>query len=283
LVENSIEWVERPSYAKLNLMLDVVEKREDGYHNIVSLFQEISLHDTIKVKFIKEGFEIDSTRPLPDDNTLHRAYKVFREKFKLDFGLHIKVIKRIPAGAGLGGGSSNAATLLKILGEHFNVDKEDLLKVAKYIGSDVTFFLYGGTALVEGRGEIITPLDDLAKYGVILFVPKVRVSTKFAYQTLREEDFGKAPCSALQLYEAYVRKDYQIIKKCSYNIFEEILLNQFVEIDRTKKLLERDNDVIVAMMTGSGSGVFGIVESGRGSFSFVGKEKEKALQVLRCL
>ena len=283
MVENSVEWIERPSYAKLNLMLDVVGKREDGYHNIVSLFQEISLHDTIKVKFTKEGFDIDSSRPLPTDNTLYKAYKVFKEKFKLDFGLSIKIIKRIPAGAGLGGGSSNAAILLQILGERFNVDKEALLEAAKYVGSDVPFFLYGGTALVEGMGEIVTPLDDLAEYGVILSVPKVRVSTKLAYQALREEDFGKAPCSALQLYEAYIRKDYQTIKKCSYNVFEEVLLDQFFEIDRTKKLLGRESDVIVAMMTGSGSGVFGIVESGKGSFSFVGKEKKKAPQVLRRL
>jgi len=283
LVENSAEWIERPSYAKLNLFLDVIGRGEDRYHNIVSLVQEISLYDTIKVRFIKRGFKLNSTKALPSDNTLYRAYNAFKKKFKLDFGLQMKLIKRIPVGAGLGGGSSNAATLLRILGERFNIDKEDLLKVAKDVGSDVPFFLYGGTALVEGKGEFITPLDDLPEYGVILFVPKVRVNTKFAYQTLRVKDFRKAPCSALQLYEAYSRGDHQTIKKCSYNIFEKVLLERFFEIERTKRFLEGDNDVIVAMMTGSGSGVFGIVELGRGSFTFVGKEKKKTPRILRRL
>ncbi|MCD6449364.1 MAG: 4-diphosphocytidyl-2C-methyl-D-erythritol kinase, partial [Thermotogaceae bacterium] len=165
----------------------------------------------------------------------------------------------------------------------FRVDKEDVLKVAESVGSDVPFFLYGGTALVEGRGEFITPLDDLPEYGVILSVPRVRVSTKFAYQTLRKEDFGRAPCSALKLCEAYAKLNYQLIKDCSYNIFEKVLLNQFFEISRTKRLLEKDNDVIVAMMTGSGSGVFGIVEAGKGSFRFVGRDKKKAPQMPRRL
>ncbi|MCD6449242.1 MAG: 4-(cytidine 5'-diphospho)-2-C-methyl-D-erythritol kinase, partial [Thermotogaceae bacterium] len=191
MVKNSAGWIEKASYAKLNLFLDVVGKREDGYHNIVSVFQEISLHDTMKVKFTKNGFKLESTKALPEDNTLYKAYEIFKEALKLDFGLHIKLIKRIPSGAGLGGGSSNAAALIRILSEYFRVDKEDVLKVAESVGSDVPFFLYGGTALVEGRGEFITPLDDLPEYGVILFVPRVRVSTKFAYQTLRKEDFGR--------------------------------------------------------------------------------------------
>jgi len=107
----------------LNLFLDVIGRGEDRYHNIVSLVQEISLYDTIKVRFIKRGFKLNSTKALPSDNTLYRAYNAFKKKFKLDFGLQMKLIKRIPVGAGLGGGSSNAATLLRILGERFNIDK----------------------------------------------------------------------------------------------------------------------------------------------------------------
>ena len=258
------------SFAKINLMLDVLRKRDDGYHDIVSLMQTISLQDTLLVELKKgRGIELVSNVELPARNTLVRAYEVFSKEIGVDFGLKVKIIKRIPPGAGLGGGSSNAASLLKLLSILRGFDG-DLTALASKIGSDVPFFLECGSAAVRGKGEIVERINDLPEYGVVLSVPSVRISTKSAYSWLREGDFGKAPCSPEELHSAYLEWDYKRIRECSYNVFEEVMEGKYWEIDRAKKHLEERYSPIVSMMTGSGSGVFGILPPGKGKFRFVG-------------
>ncbi len=274
MVKNSPQWVEINSHAKVNLMLDVVEKRPDGYHNIISLFQEISFHDTFFVSITKEpGILIESTKPLPENNTLKIAYEIFKEKAGIDWGIKVKLIKRIPMGGGLGGGSSNAAALLKFLAEKVGMDEIDLMEIASFVGSDVPFFIKGGTAVVSGKGEIIESLDPLPPYGITLFTPEVRIDTSFAYKVLREKDFGKAPCTPWELYQAYKDQDLEKIKKCSYNIFHEIMLQHYWELNSTLKVAKKAPDAIVSLMTGSGSTIFTVHPPGRGTFSF-GRESK---------
>ncbi len=267
MVENSPDWFEIHSPAKVNLFLDVVGKRSDGYHDIVGLFQTISLHDTLKVRFLKKDLKITSTKPIQGKNMLEKAYEIFRSKTGFEFGLEIHLIKRIPMKAGFGGGSSNAGTLLRFLGEIYKISYDDLLRIAVEVGGDVPFFLVGGTALVEGKGDVITPLNDLPQYGLDLAVPKTRMETRMAYSYLKQEDFSKAPCDVLELYNAYEEMDFSVISRCSYNVFQVILEPYIPEISETLKFLSSKKP-IVELMTGSGTGCFAVFEPGKGTFHF---------------
>ncbi len=275
MVKNSDGWVEILSFAKVNLMLDVVGKRGDGYHEIVSLFQEVTLHDTLRMHLVaEEGVRLRSTRPLPKDNTVVRAYEVFKEAFGIKRGIEVFLIKRIPAGSGLGGGSSNGAAVLKFLGRAFGVSKEDLKILGARIGSDVPFFIEGGTAIVTGRGEIVETLPSLPPYGVSVFMASIRISTERAYRALRQGDFGKAPCTPRDLYDAYKVYDYQRIKDCSYNIFQKILADHYWELRQTMKVAENAGG-LVSFLTGSGSAIITVHTPGSGTFRFVSDKPGK--------
>ena len=281
MVEDRDEWFEIPSFAKLNLFLDVLGKREDGYHEIVSVFQTISLHDTIRIRPKEDGLTIKSTRQIPGKNTMEKAYRLAKDRFGFSGGFEIELIKRIPMGGGFGGGSSNAAAFLRFLSEFLGLPKEEIFRVASEVGADVPFFLECGTALVKGKGDIIERLDDLPEYGVVLSVPNLKISTADAYKWLDENFFGKAPCDAMELYRAYAETDWDKMKECSYNVFEEFLLPRFKEIEMAKRRLSERFSPKIVMMTGSGSGVFGILPPGEGRFSFVGKScQAKELKTL---
>ncbi len=267
MVEIGDGWFEIPSFAKINLFLDVLRKRDDGYHELVGLFQTISFHDTIRLRMIDDGLKIESTRFIPEKNIVETAVEVFKKETGIDFGMEILIVKRIPMMAGFGGGSSNAGAVLKFLGKVFDVPKEDLLRIASKVGSDVPFFLESGTAIVRGKGDVVERMEPLPEYGVVLAVPKIRIDTKRAYSYLKEEDFSKSVCDVEELYRAYKEFDFETIRRCSYNIFQEVLKDYYLEIDITLKHLERSGG-IVSMMTGSGSGCFSIFPPGEGVFKF---------------
>ncbi len=256
------------SFAKVNLYLDVLGKRPDGYHEIVGLFQTIHLHDLMWVKLLDRGFFLEGNVTLPENNTLKKAYDVFREKTGYDFGLAVRLEKRIPMGSGLGGGSSNAATLLKFLGEKFKVSLGDLKEIASCVGSDVPFFLIGGTALVRGRGEIVEKVQDITGYSVVLFVPPFGSSTAEMYEKITPELYGKGPGKVRELLEAYLNKDYDTIRTLSYNVFEKVFLREHEEI--VSKLEDFGKGAIVRMLTGSGSAFFAVYPEGKGEHPFVG-------------
>lgn len=200
-----------------------------------------------------------------------RAYEVFKEAFGVKRGIEVFLIKRIPAGSGLGGGSSNGAAVLKFLGRAFGVSKEDLKILGARIGSDVPFFIEGGTAIVTGRGEKVETLSPLPPYGVSIFMPSIRISTEKAYRALRVEDFGRAPCTPRDLYDAYKVYDYQRIKDCSFNIFQKILADHYWELRQTMKVAEKA-DGIVSFLTGSGSAIITLHSPGGGTFRFVSRK-----------
>ncbi|MGQ9856636.1 MAG: 4-(cytidine 5'-diphospho)-2-C-methyl-D-erythritol kinase [Fervidobacterium sp.] len=252
------------TYAKVNLCLDIIGKRSDGYHEISSLFQNISLSDRLEV-IISNGdgnIQIDSNMHI-EDNILYKIWKLLGDK---DHNVKVTLEKNIPMGAGLGGGSSNAAGFLKALEYVGVITKDDAYELAKAVGSDVPFFLYGGTANVSGRGEVIELLEPLSGFKIDIFYPGYSISTKEAYGKLKSEWFNLAPMSPLKLYEAYVNNDYKKIREGTYNIFERVIPGDL--LSRIEKLRQE----FAAALTGSGSAYFCISSNGKYHFTQKGVE-----------
>ena len=171
------------SFAKINLGLEIVGKREDGYHNLKTIFQTINLFDTIEIKENKSGKISlngdDHSVEWNKKNTIFKAFDAIYRAHNIHKGFDIFVKKKIPPGSGLGGGSSNAAVTLLFLNEYFNLklNFNELIKISQKIGADVPFFLLGGTVLGEGIGEKITLMDDLNEQLIGLVIPEIKVST----------------------------------------------------------------------------------------------------------
>lgn len=250
------------TYAKVNLCLDVLHKRSDGFHEIDSLFQNISLYDKMEVHL----FEGNGTLSVEcnveiENNILEKVWEYVRDRFvDENTDVEVKIDKRIPMGAGLGGGSSNAAGFICFLKYFGFVDEDEALQIAKAVGSDVPFFLYGGTAIVGGRGDKVTCVEPLKGYSLDIYYPNFSISTKEAYSKLKPEDFGKAPLKAEELYQAYVKRDYDLIQKGTYNIFEYVMPNAL------KEEIERLRTSSSAALTGSGSAYFQIRDGGKYRF-----------------
>jgi 4-diphosphocytidyl-2-C-methyl-D-erythritol kinase len=185
------------SYAKINLTLDILGKRPDGYHDLASIMQTIDLYDTICLAALpQDEMQLVCTRPElnTDGNLAVRAAQLVRERFSLSQGVRIELQKRIPVSAGLGGGSSNAAAVLLALQQWWQLpcSQDELLAMAATLGSDVPFFLYGGCALCEGRGERVTPLAPhwpAAMRWLLLVKPAIEVSTATVFRNLPPSDY----------------------------------------------------------------------------------------------
>jgi 4-diphosphocytidyl-2-C-methyl-D-erythritol kinase len=174
------------SPAKINLTLQVLKKREDGYHEIYTIYQKITLFDELEVK-PQSSFELEfiaeGNIPL-EKNLIFRAYKLFSEAYGIKDGFKVRVIKRIPMGAGLGGGSSNAGTFLKFLGQRFCIPKEELLPLGKKLGADVPFFIEDYfSACGFGIGEVLKPYPNFQAF-YLLYYPGFKIETAWAYQAL---------------------------------------------------------------------------------------------------
>ena len=178
------------SYGKINLGLDVLYKRQDGYHEIRTIMQQIDLSDTLVMREIEEDIELDCNNkelPLDSTNLVYRAWKKLQEKTGINKGIQINIHKNIPIAAGLAGGSSNAATVLKGLNELWNLglSEEELREIGVEIGADVPFCIMGGTALAEGIGEKLTKLKSFKDKNLLLVNPGIGVSTAEVYGNLR--------------------------------------------------------------------------------------------------
>jgi 4-diphosphocytidyl-2-C-methyl-D-erythritol kinase len=256
--------VEAP--AKINVHLRVYRRRDDGFHGILSLFQAVSLSDLIVIRSLKEFdvLEIEGKLGCPAErSTVFRAASAYRELTGSKAGLAIRVEKRIPIGAGLGGGSSDAAATLIGLERllHGGLGRGDLARAAARIGSDVPFFLQGGAAVVSGRGEVIAPIPDRTDYRLVIVYPGVSVSTAEAYGMLdreRPDDSSEADPDAAELARRYrgTARDWVFS-----NSFEPVICSAHSEIAAARgELLGLGADF--AAMSGSGSAVFGVFEDG---------------------
>ena len=247
--------------AKVNLFLKVLSKRPDGYHNIVSLVDLIALHDVVHIEEIDGDVIIvrDDKGLLPDGegNTLYRAAKLLKETCSIHKGVRIDVEKMIPIGSGLGGPSSDAATVLKGLSKIWNLSLTDmeLMGIGKRIGADVPLFLYGKPCIMEGIGDIITPVDLPVLYYIIVY-PGVIVQTKEVYGRLRIVLTNKE--NDIKLMGNF--KSIDGIVNSLENDLEQIGISMCPEIKTIKnKMMEAGASGV--LMSGSGSSVFGIFQN----------------------
>ena len=249
-------FVEIKAYAKINLFLEVAGKRQDGYHNLISVMQRLDLHDTLCISHGENGVSLETNMPglaTGDNNLVIKAAKLLMQECGINQPLHIKLQKKIPMGAGLGGGSSNAAATLHGLNQRFGLDipLSDLLKMGQILGADVPFCLLGGTALAEGIGEKLTPLNPHPHCYIVLACPPIHVSTKEIFQKLKNYSTENSG-SFLKTYES---NDISLIAKKLFNAFTSVTAKMHPLINTLISDLQ-NNGALGAGMTGTGSTVF---------------------------
>ncbi len=253
------------SPAKINLYLRVLDERPDGYHNVENLMQTISFFDEVEIRLEDSpgvSVECDSELvPRGDDNIAVRAAKRFLQRCGVDTGIVIRIVKRIPLGGGLGGGSSNAGTVLLGLNELLGceMEREILGEIAIGLGSDVPFFLYGGLALCRGKGDLVTPIESLPEYRVVLVNPGIVVSTGNVYDiykkkclTLNGESVSLPQCGSV--------KRLSDLASILHNDLEAAVEEVVSELKAIKRQFKASGCEHV-MVTGSGSSLFGLCES----------------------
>ncbi len=251
--------------AKINLALDVVGEREDGYHELELIFLEIPICDTLTVSLRDDGkinLECDDkTLPTDNKNIAYRAAEKFLNFTGSGMGADIKLEKRIPHGAGLGGGSSDAAGVLMALNSLFDepYETEALAKMGVELGADVPFFIYGGCALGEGIGEILTPLPAPEGFTYVIAKPRESVSTAYVYQKL-DLDNRPANLCVHAVAEGLRRGDWEMICSNAENILESVTAEEMPVICDLKDVMLQ-NGALVSLMSGSGTAVFGIFKS----------------------
>ena len=248
--------------AKLNLHLEVYPKRSDGYHPIKSIFQTISLVDDLVVSLSGKSLscvvECDAMQ-LPVENTLTKTYRLFCQISGVTAGVHVKLTKRIPSGAGLGGGSSDAATFLLILNKMFDypLGLNQLEEIANLVGSDVLFFLSGGAAIVTGRGDIVEPIKPREDFCIVVVYPDVHCSTPESYG-LVDEYFALGKTVNETALQDLEKMYYEPISEWRFlNTFTNPVATKFPVIFDVMKSLENLGADYV-QMSGSGSTVFGV-------------------------
>lgn len=240
------------SPAKINLFLQLLYKRADGYHELASLFQTISLHDTLTFQLsdLDNLTCNDPSIPQDDSNLILKAVNLFRAKTNLKFHIEIDLIKRIPNKAGLGGGSSNAATTLFALNELFNqpLSTQDLIALGSAIGSDVAFFFSSGTAYCTGRGEIIEELAPLPETHLTIVKSDAGLSTPLVFQNLTLSDFSrKDPRTTLNSFLTNSPDYYNDLEHASFRLLPALKIQK-------NNLISMGFDTV--LMSGSGSAFF---------------------------
>jgi 4-diphosphocytidyl-2-C-methyl-D-erythritol kinase len=250
--------------AKINLSLDVLYKRQDGYHEVKMVMTTIDLADRIELVALPEEDAIrivSQNRFVPDDcrNLAYQAAKLLKETFSIRQGVAISITKHIPVAAGLAGGSSDAAATLRGLNKlwQLGLTMDELAELGAKIGSDVAFCVYGGTALATGRGEIITPIPSPPPCWVVLAKPPIGVSTAEVYRNLELERVSHPDVDAM--VRAIERQDYAAICRLVGNVLEEVTLKKYPEVAHIKEQMKRFGADAV-LMSGSGPTVFGLIE-----------------------
>ena len=247
------------SFAKVNIGLQVRSKRNDQYHNIKTIFQEINLYDSLKVTKINEGIDFKSNVSWlrnDDSNLCVKAYKKISSTCKIG-GIRIDLIKRIPVYAGLGGGSSNAATVLSCINKLYNLrlSNQYLESIGSRLGADVPFFINGGTQLGEGIGDQLTPINRKLNQKFLIVLPKIKIDTSWAYSKIK---------TTLDKSKKFVNlKDCLEKKEISFekfdNDFEKIIIPAYPEIGTLISII-RENKARLSSLSGTGSTVFGIFD-----------------------
>jgi 4-diphosphocytidyl-2-C-methyl-D-erythritol kinase len=244
------------AYAKVNLGLEVVRKRADGYHDLCTLFQSIDFFDSLTF-FPDNGGQIvlegtDPTIPWDERNLIYKAAKAVQDRVRASAGVRIYVEKNIPAGKGLGGGSSDAAMTLYSLNRLWGlgVEKNELKEMGKTLGADVPYFLEGGLCLGRARGDDLTPLDDPGPLWILLVLPEIFVKTSSVFERLAPLTSRGKESKIIRFLET---RDYGVLE----NTLEETVLNLHPQIEEIKRLFYK-LEAELSLISGSGSAVFGL-------------------------
>ena len=254
------------AYAKVNLSLDILARRDDGYHELCMIMQSVGVYDKVNLTKLKQkNIKISSNIKglcIPENNIVYKATKLLYERFDIKEGLHINLYKYIPMGAGMAGGSTDAAAVLRGMNELYNLrlSKEELMKIGLEIGADVPFCICGGTMLAKGIGEELSELKSMPAANLLLVKPYFSISTKEAYSLvdlskLTDKDRPDTGKIISYIEEGNLKKIAENMK----NVFELYIGKKYPLIEKIKQELIRQG-ALGAVMTGSGSVVFGVFE-----------------------
>lgn len=259
-----MEKMELRALGKINLGLDVLGRREDGYHDVRMVMQTVYLYDVITLETRREpGIELRtnlSFLPVNENNLAYQAAKLLMDEFQIREGLRLSLEKHIPVSAGMAGGSSNAAAVLYGMNRMFalKLTDQELMERGVKLGADVPYCILRGTVLAEGIGEILTPLPPMPRCHVLLAKPPVNVSTKLVYEKLDARRITAHP-DIDGILEGLEAQDLHHVARSMGNVLEEVTAEEYPEIQAIKQTM-KEAGALNAMMSGSGPTVFGIYD-----------------------
>ena len=267
--------------AKINLGLDVVRRRDDGYHEVRMIMQTINLFDRLEIKKIKESAIKIHTNlfflPVNENNLVYKAAKLLIDEFGIQEGVSVGLTKKIPVAAGMAGGSTDAAAMLFGMNRLFGLglSKKQLMERGVKIGADVPYCIMRGTALAEGIGDKLSPLPAMVKCPVLIAKPQLSVSNKFVYQNLKLDDKTVHP-DIDRLIEDIRNKDLKAVSDHMGNVLESVTIPNYPVISQIKEQM-MDSGAVGSMMSGSGPTVFGLFDDSRTAQLAFGKIKRSGL------
>ena len=255
--------IQMKALAKVNLGLDVIRRREDGYHEVKMIMQTVRLYDRIILEKTQKGISMEtnlSFLPVNEQNIAYRAAKMLMDEFHIQSGLHIKIDKHIPVAAGMAGGSTDGAAVLYGVNKIFELGltKRQLMERGVKLGADVPYCIMRGTVLSEGIGEILTPVPSLPDCHILIAKPPVSVSTKHVYENLKLDKIEKHP-DIDGMVEALRIEDLHGVTQRMENVLETVTIPEHPEIQQIKDLMIKEG-ALNALMSGSGPTVFGIFD-----------------------
>lgn len=255
--------IQMKALAKVNLGLDVIRRREDGYHEVKMIMQTVRLYDRIILEKTQQGISMEtnlSFLPVNEQNIAYRAAKMLMDEFHIQGGLHIKIDKHIPVAAGMAGGSTDGAAVLYGVNKIFELGltKRQLMERGVKLGADVPYCIMRGTVLSEGIGEILTPVSSLPDCHILIAKPPVSVSTKHVYENLKLDKIEKHP-DIDGMVEALRIEDLHGVTQRMENVLETVTIPEHPEIQQIKDLMIKEG-ALNALMSGSGPTVFGIFD-----------------------
>ena len=261
-----MEEISLQAYAKINLGLDVLRKREDGYHEVKMIMQSISLSDTLRLQKLSDdtirlqgdGEAVDADVPLDETNLVYKAIHLLKEEFQIKEGINATLSKRIPVAAGMAGGSTDAAAAFKGMNQLFSLglSEQELCERAVKLGADIPYCIMGGTALSEGIGEKLTPLPKLPDCWILIAKPPINVSTGFVYGNLKVQELNSHPDIDGMVQAIYDKNLSGVVERLG-NVLETVTIPAYPIITEIKELMVK-HGAEASLMSGSGPTVFGI-------------------------
>ena len=259
--------IQLKALAKINLGLDVLRRREDGYHEVKMIMQTIGLHDDLEIRKTKTpGIQVKTNLyylPTNENNLVYKAAKLLMDEFQIQDGVSIQLKKRIPVAAGMAGGSSDGAAVLWGINQMYGLglSMQALMERGVRLGADVPYCIQRGTALAEGIGEKLSVLPPMPKCTILIAKPGISVSTKFVYENLHANDLKPEQHPDVDsMIEAMRQKDLGLLCSRMGNVLETVTIPAYPVINEIKRTM-MDNGAIGSMMSGSGRTVFGIFDS----------------------